>query len=103
MVDRIVIPLSGVGTLVLDVETYRMALAEGAKFAAAGTAQVGATEEALLDADQLAEQLQIPCSWVEAKAREGVIPSIEFGRWRRFRRSEVESAVRATRGQGQAA
>jgi excisionase family DNA binding protein len=49
--------------------------------------------EPLMDADALAAVLKVPVSWIEQAAREGRIPSLQFGRWRRFKRSEVESAV----------
>lgn len=97
MSDRILIPLPGIGTLALDGDAYRAALAEGSKLGAAPKAPGAVTDEPLMDADQLAALLNIPASWIEQKAREGVIPSLEFGRWRRFRRSEVEAAVRASR------
>jgi excisionase family DNA binding protein len=92
---RILIPLPGIGTLSLDPETYRAALADGA--ARAGThapSPAGNDGEPLFDAEQLAAMLNIPATWLEQAAREGRIPSLQFGRWRRFRRSEVEAAVR---------
>lgn len=97
MSDRVLIPLPGIGTLALDGDVYRAALAEGSKFSAAPSASGAATDEPLLDSDQLAAILNIPASWIEQKAREGVIPSLEFGRWRRFKRSDVESAVKTQR------
>lgn len=97
MSDRVLIPLPGVGTLALDGDTYKAALAEGAKLCAAPAPSPAIQDEPLLDSDQLAALLSVPASWIEQKAREGVIPSLEFGRWRRFRRSEVEAAVRASR------
>lgn len=100
MSDRVLIPLPGVGTLALTDEAYRAALAEGSKLGAAPVSPGAATDEPLMEAEQLAEVLKVPVTWLEQKAREGVIPSLEFGRWRRFRRSEVEAAVRASRGNG---
>jgi excisionase family DNA binding protein len=55
-------------------------------------------DEPLLDAEQLAAVLHVPVTWVEQAARDLRIPSIEFGRWRRFKRSEVESHVRSREG-----
>lgn len=97
MTDRMVlIPLAGIGTLALDSETYRAALAEGARLGSSSFKAASDVAEQLLDADELAALLHIPATWIEQKAREGAIPSLEFGRWRRFRRSEVEAAVRGT-------
>ena len=44
----------------------------------------------LLTADQLAERWQIPTSHVYRLAREGRIPCVELGRYRRFRLDAVE-------------
>lgn len=89
---RVLIPLPGIGTLALDQATYRAALAEGERL---GELEREADPgEPLLDTQQLAAALNIPVSWIETKALEGKIPSLMFGRWRRFRRSEVEAAVR---------
>ena len=99
MVDRVLIPLPGVGTLALSLDAYRQALADGALACSAPVASTAATDEApLVDSDALAAVLGLPVTWVEEKARQGVLPSYEFGRWRRFKRSEVEAAMRA-RGQ----
>jgi excisionase family DNA binding protein len=94
--DRIVIVLADGRLLALEAEAYRAALEEGEKLPGAPAVARDPPDEPLLDAGQLAAALGIPESWIEAKGREGVIPSLEFGRWRRFRRSEVEAAVRGT-------
>ena len=78
MSDRVVIPVPGLGVLALDPETYRAALVE---------------------AEQLATMLAIPVTWLEQAAREGRIPSLQFGRRRRFRRADVEAAGRRSDGQ----
>jgi excisionase family DNA binding protein len=95
MADRVLIPLPGIGTLALERDVYEQALTAGRDVNAAVSA--AQNNEPLFDSDELAQLLKVPATWIEQKAREGVIPSLEFGRWRRFRRSEVESAVRASR------
>jgi excisionase family DNA binding protein len=90
--QRVLILLPGIGTLALEEETYRRALEEGAKFSVK-TAPTDDPNEALLDSQQLADVLQIPVTWIEQQAREGNIPSLSFGRRRRFRRSSVEAAI----------
>lgn len=92
--ERVLIPLPGIGTLALDAEAYRAALEEGGRQAAPAAAGTSDPAEPLLSAEELAAALNIPVSWVDQAAREGRIPSYQFGRWRRFRRSEVEAAVR---------
>ena len=49
------------------------------------------TGQPLLTADQLAERWQIPRSHVYRLAREGRIPVVELGRYRRFKLDAVEA------------
>lgn len=93
MGQRVLIPLPGVGTLALDEESYRRALEEGAKFNPLLEPHADPNER-LLDSQQLADVLQVPVTWIEQKAREGNIPSLPFGRRRRYRRSAVEAAIK---------
>jgi excisionase family DNA binding protein len=44
----------------------------------------------LLTADQLAERWQVPKSHVYRLAREGQIPTVELGRYRRWRLDVIE-------------
>ena len=92
MPQRVLIPLPGVGILALDEETYRHALEEGAKFTLPPEPTTDPNER-LLDSQQLADALQVPVTWIEQQAREGNIPSLPFGRRRRYRRSAVEAAI----------
>jgi excisionase family DNA binding protein len=93
MVQRVLIPLPGIGTLALDEEIYRRALEEGARLNPLPEATEDPYEQ-LLDSQQLAQILQVPVTWIEQQAREGNIPSLPFGRRRRYRRSDVEAAIR---------
>jgi len=94
MSDRVLVPLAGIGTLALSREAFEAALAEGSKTIAAPAA--AADSEPLLDAEQLSTQLgNVPITWIEAAGRDGRIPSVECGRWRRFKRSAVEAALAA--------
>lgn len=93
MTQRVLIPLPGVGTLALEEEAYRRALEEGAKFYPVPE-PTSDPNERLLDSRQLAEILQVPVTWIEQQAREGNIPSLPFGRRRRYRRSAVEAAIK---------
>jgi hypothetical protein len=91
--DRVLIPLP-FGTLLLSREAFDAALAEGSR-AIAAPAKTADTEP-LLDAEQLSTQLgNVPITWIEAAGRDGRIPSVECGRWRRFKRSAVEAALAA--------
>lgn len=94
MSDRVLIPLPSIGTLALSREAFEAALAEGSR--AIATPATATDAEPLLDAEQLSAQLgNVPITWIEAAGRDGRIPSVECGRWRRFRRSAVEAALAA--------
>jgi len=100
MSDKVVLIVPGFGTLAFESESaYRAALELGAKLFPRSRhvgGDVGRDgDEQLVDADQLAEALSLPVTWVEQAAREHRIPSIQAGRWRRFRRSAVERALLA--------
>jgi excisionase family DNA binding protein len=43
----------------------------------------------LLTADEVAELLSVPVSWVRESTQSGAIPVVELGRDRRYRRDEV--------------
>lgn len=97
MADLVLVPLPDGRWLALEPEVFGEALAQGARLVAAPATREPASDEALVDSDTLSRSLGVPVSWIDQKAREGVIPSFEFGRWRRFKRSEVEAAVRNLR------
>jgi excisionase family DNA binding protein len=40
--------------------------------------------DALLTAEQVAERLSVPTSWVRQETRAGRMPSLELGRYRRY-------------------
>jgi excisionase family DNA binding protein len=44
----------------------------------------------LLTADEVAGRLKVPRSWVYRAAREGDLPSVRCGRYRRFDEADVE-------------
>jgi excisionase family DNA binding protein len=45
----------------------------------------------LLTADEVAELLAVPVSWVRESTRSGAIPHVELGRYRRYRLADVEA------------
>lgn len=47
----------------------------------------------LLTADQVAELLAVPKTWVYEQSRAGRIPTVTLGRYRRYRRDAVEAWV----------
>jgi excisionase family DNA binding protein len=48
----------------------------------------------LMDADEVAELLGVPKSWVYEQSRQGRIPTVRLGRYRRYRREAIEQWVR---------
>ncbi len=46
-------------------------------------------DDRLLDAGEVAELLHVPLSWVQRESREGRIPTVTLGRYRRYRREAV--------------
>ena len=42
------------------------------------------TEQRLLDAAEVAERLGVPETWVRQETREGRMPALELGRYRRY-------------------
>lgn len=87
MTDRVILPIPGVGTLVLDGDTYRKALEEGARLNPA-QAPSSAGSPVLVDAEELARLTSTKASWWEASARELDCPSTFVGKARRFNVSE---------------
>lgn len=47
----------------------------------------------LLTADEVAERLKVPRSWVYRAARSGALPSVRCGRYRRFDEADVEAWI----------
>lgn len=52
----------------------------------------------LLTADDVAERLRVPRSWVYRAAREGDLPSVRCGRYRRFDEGDVERWISRQKG-----
>jgi excisionase family DNA binding protein len=45
--------------------------------------------ERLLTADEVAELLNVPVTWVRESTRSGAMPCVELGRYRRYEREAV--------------
>jgi excisionase family DNA binding protein len=97
--NRVLVPLPDGQWLALPHEVFNEALKAGAQLmdSTRPSLAASAADERLLDAEELAAALHVPVTWIEQAARELRIPSMEFGRWRRFKRSEVEAHVRSAR------
>ncbi len=47
----------------------------------------------LLKAEEVADVLQVPTTWVYAAARDGRLPSVQCGRYRRFDAADLDRWV----------
>ena len=47
----------------------------------------------LMTADEVAERLRVPRSWVYLAAREGDLPSVRCGRYRRFDGRDIDEWI----------
>ena len=54
----------------------------------------------LLTADQVAELLGVPRSWVYEQSRCGRIPTVTLGRYRRYRREAIEAWLEQLEAEG---
>jgi excisionase family DNA binding protein len=90
--ERVLLPLPDGRWLALSREAFEAALVEGS-VAIGAPGPTRAADEPLIDAEQLAAALNLPQTWIEQAAREGRIPSVQAGRWRRFKRAAVEGAL----------
>ncbi len=55
----------------------------------------------LLTADQVARLLGVPKSWVYRQSREGGIPSVTLGRYRRYRPEAIANWLKEQEGEVQ--
>ena len=54
----------------------------------------------LLDAQQVAEWLGVPVSWVRESTRSGAMPCVQLGRYPRYERAAVEAWLEGCRQPG---
>jgi excisionase family DNA binding protein len=92
------IPLPGIGTLALERDAYEAALALGASLTRQAPQSVAV--DALLTAEQVANRLSLPQSWIEEATRQGRLPCHKFGRYKRYSLSEVIETAKRERRNG---
>jgi excisionase family DNA binding protein len=54
----------------------------------------------LLDAEEVGELLGVPKSWVWEQSRQGRIPTVRLGRYRRYRREAIERWIEEREDEG---
>jgi excisionase family DNA binding protein len=57
----------------------------------------------LLTADDVAELLGVPTSWVYEQSRAGRIPTVTLGRYRRYRQEAIDEWVQELEARGRVA
>lgn len=97
MSDNLLLIPFGNETLALTPEQYQEARERGrALMPATATASPGA-DDRILDAEGAAQLTGVPASWFEQQMREGRIPHLQFGKYRRLRVADLLVACE-TRG-----
>lgn len=56
--------------------------------------------ESLLTAEQVADLLGVPRSWVYEQSRRGAIPTVTLGRYRRYRSEAIEEWLQELEAEG---
>jgi excisionase family DNA binding protein len=59
--------------------------------------------ERLLNAKEVADRLAVPESWIREATRDGRLPHIALGRYRRYRWPEIETWIEEQRSGGRLA
>ena len=90
MADRVLVALPDGRWLSLAREVFDAALVEGTEtIGASPSFSATSAHELLVDASQAATQLGVTARWLEDCARAGIVPHHKFGRFLRFRVSDV--------------
>lgn len=93
--DPATVPTAEIPAALAVLAALQNALAARLVAAPASATIEAAVAPPLLDAGQMAERLGVPESWVRTEARAGRIPSVEVGRYVRFREADVMAALTA--------
>lgn len=90
------------GQLLIDASATAPHTPVSDEFASRGSLRVGRNDlplrlagmsGSLLNADQVAEKLGVPKTWVYEQSRKGRIPTVTLGRFRRYRADAIERWV----------
>ena len=93
--QSVLVPLPDGRWLALTREHFDAALNAGTeRMAASAPSSSAPVQEPLLDAVQAAAQLGLSTRWLEDCARAGIVPHYKFGRFVRFRASELAAHCR---------
>jgi len=80
--------------IALDRDQLSRALARGAELLGNREQPAAATDETLLDATEAAAVLRVSKATVLRLARQGELPVVGLGRFRKFRRSDLLAGLR---------
>ena len=84
MTDRILVHVPNGQVLALTLESFQEALKLGAELMPFEQQNVPQTSPELLTANEMAARSDAPASWWLEAAKSGRVPSIQFGKYRRF-------------------
>jgi len=94
MADQIVLVPLGSQTLALTLAEFEAARKRASDLGLSPQARPERqTSERLVDSKTMAEALAVPVGWVEERARQGQIPSVVVGKYRRFEPGAVIAAL----------
>lgn len=96
MADVVLIPV-GSDIIALDRQTFDEARERAREIVAPFSTDSVAAPERLLTAEALARLLAVPVSQVEALGRQGRLPSVQIGKYRRYAYSQALAAFRETK------
>ncbi len=92
--DLIIIPV-GASALALTREEFELALSRGREITASYESEKApsSSDESILSAEQAEKHTGVPASWFLEAARNGRIPYVRFGKYVRFRLSDLTQAL----------
>lgn len=88
----------GTNLLAMSAEQFQEALERGRSLApSSAQPEMTTTDDRIVDADGAASETGVPATWFLEQARRNTIPHLKFGKYVRFRLSEVLEAVTTNR------
>lgn len=96
--DRVVLVPFGENMLAFTLDQFTEALERGRSLApSSAQPETTTTDDRIVDAEGAASETGVPATWFLEQARRNTIPHLKFGKYVRFRLSEVLEAVTTNR------
>lgn len=97
MTDHVLVPFHG-ETLALTVTEFQQAIERGRALIPQTTTANPDAEDRIVDCAEAARLTSVPQSWFEQAIREGRIPCLTFGKYKRLRLSDLLKACEIRAG-----